>query len=402
MRRQLEGRVETLEAAHARHALLESLLSGRRWKRRLRARPDVIPGVLRHEAALDEAVTRIQRRAQTDRWPEELPVLTTVRDVRGLQRRLEALVLQRLGELSRVSGTPSFAEALGRLEGLVFRPIPLELAAGEVRLLEGQAMNVWVWRRIQALLILCMLLARFDGHPGSIALLVLFIVYSVHGVSRPDRYWLTTERLVWLPHAGEPVQVPLRSISGDGIQLRLGGVHVEGERKVLIQDPKQFRLLAVLLEMRRQPPLLGVASAEPLADVVCYEATLEGSYSQGGYVVLRPGYAAFLPKDRGMDVLRAILGTRPSFFVRPHDIPLIIEQLRYLPSEAAFDACVERAVAASGGVRWSAWEARYDSHAPVWKIRILSAERPPRSLSGKVGWSQQATVRRLLADWPNR
>jgi hypothetical protein len=64
VRRQLEGRVETVEAARARYAVLESLLSGRRWKHRLRARPDAIPGMLRQEATLDEALNRIQRRVR--------------------------------------------------------------------------------------------------------------------------------------------------------------------------------------------------------------------------------------------------------------------------------------------------------------------------------------------------
>ncbi|PTL84235.1 hypothetical protein [Vitiosangium sp. GDMCC 1.1324] len=36
VRRQLEGRVETVEAARARYAALESLLSGRKWQHRLR------------------------------------------------------------------------------------------------------------------------------------------------------------------------------------------------------------------------------------------------------------------------------------------------------------------------------------------------------------------------------
>ncbi|QRK10878.1 hypothetical protein JQX13_12870 [Archangium violaceum] len=35
VRRQLEGRLETVEAARERYAALESLLSGKKWKRRL-------------------------------------------------------------------------------------------------------------------------------------------------------------------------------------------------------------------------------------------------------------------------------------------------------------------------------------------------------------------------------
>ncbi|HEY0093155.1 MAG TPA: hypothetical protein VGB96_02470, partial [Archangium sp.] len=137
--------------------------------------------------------------------------------------------------------------------------------------------------------------------------------------------------------------------------------------------------------------------------VLCYEATLWEGSSRRGYVVLRPGYAAFLPKDQGTRVLGAITGTRSSLKVRAGEIPHLIEQLRYVSSEAAFDACVERAVAAAGGVRWSAWEARYAASEPVWKeILILAPGTRRGSLSGKVGWSQQAEAARLLADWPRR
>jgi hypothetical protein len=253
-----------------------------------------------------------------------------------------------------------------------------------------------------ASIILGLIASRFGGGPGAIVLLVLLVANIVHGVLRSGKYWLTSERLMWKPHTGEPVQIPLRSIPDDGIQPSVFGVRVVGERKLYLQDVNQGHLLSVLLELRRQPPLLDSASAERLTDVLCYEATLQDGAPQEGYAVLRPGYVAFLPKTRGTEVLRALTGTRSSLRVRPGEIPHLIEQLRYLPTEAAFDACVERAVAATGGVRWSAWDVRYDASAPVWKeIRILADPRPS-SLSGKVGWSQQEQAVRLLADWPKR
>jgi hypothetical protein len=398
-RRQLEGRVEMVEASRERYAALEALLSRRGWRRRLRGRPEALQSVLRHEPAFHEALDRIQRRAQADQWPEDSRVLVTLRDVGALRSRLEALVRKRLGELAGVSGPPSLVEDLTRLEGLVFQSLPLELAPGEVRLQEGDSADLWFVLQIYASILMGLVASRWGEGLGAVALVLLFVANILHGVSRSGKYWLTNERLVWTPHRGEPVQIPLRSISEGGIQPDPFGVRVVGDRKLYLQDVN----LAVLLELRRQPPLLDSARTERLADVVCYEATLRNGFSWSGYVVLRPGYAAFLPKNQGTEILRAITGTRPSFKVRAGVIPHIIEQLRYLPSEADFDACVASAVAAAGGERWSAWAASYDASEPVWKeIRITAPGERGGTLSGKVGWGQQAEAVRLLADWPKR
>ncbi|WNG61056.1 hypothetical protein F0U59_44860 [Archangium gephyra] len=413
MRRQLEGRVEVVEASRERYAALESLLSGGRWKRRLRAEPGALAVVLRHEAAFHDAMDRIQRRAQMDGWPVHSPVLVMLRDVWTLRSRLEALVRKRLDELAPVSGATSLTEDLSRLERLVFEAIPLEPIPGEVRLLEGDTADAALVLRLYVSIIGALVLGpiahSWGGALVAFALLVLLIANIVHGVVRSGRYWLTSQRLVWRPYSGEPVQIPLRSLLEDGLQTSFLGVRVLGERKLFIQDVAQGHLLAVMMELRRHA-LLDSARTERLADVLCYKATLEGAPLPGGasgkgYAVLRPGYVAFLPENRGTQVLRAITGSRSAPKVRASEIPHIIEQLRYLPSETAFDACVERVVAAAGGVRWSAWESRYDASAPVWKEIRLQTQAPgssPGSLRGKVDWSQQAEAMRLLTDWPKR
>jgi hypothetical protein len=413
MRRQLEGRVEVVEASRERYAALESLLSGGRWKRRLRAQPGAIEAVLRHEAAFHEAMERIQHRAQVDGWPVQSPVLAMSRDVWLLRSRLETLVRKRLDALAPVSGAPSLVEELTRLQGLVFQAIPLEPIADEVRLLEGDTADVAFAMRLYLSIIAALNLApianRWGGEPLAFVLLALLVANIVHGVLRSGKYWLTSKRLVWKPYTGEPVQLSLRSIPEEGIRTFLPGVRVLGERKLFIQDMAQGHLLAVLMELRRHP-LLDSARTERLADVLCYEVTFQGmalpnGVSGKGYAVLRPGYVAFLPGNRGTQMLRAITGSRSSPSVRAREIPHVIEQLRYLPSEAEFDACVQRAVTAAGGVRWSAWDCRYDASVPVWKEIRLQAQAPGSSqgsLSGKVGWSQQADAVRLLEDWPKR
>ncbi|AKJ07352.1 hypothetical protein ATI61_111304 [Archangium gephyra] len=412
MRRQLEGRVEVMEASRERYAALESLLSGVRWKRRLRAQHAALEAVLRHEAAFHEAMDRIQRRAQADGWPVQSPVLVMMRDVWMLRSRLETLVHKRIDELAPVSGAPSLVEELPRLERLVFQAIPLEPIQGEVRLLEGDTADVGFALRLYVSIIGALALGplanRWGGELLGLALLVVLFANIVHGVVCSGRYWLTSKRLVWKPYTGETVQLLLRSITEEGVQASWLGVRVLGERKLFIQDVAQGHVLAVLMELRRQP-LLDSARTERLADVVCYAATLEGmalpdGASMKGYVVLRPGYVAFLPRNRGTQVLRAITGARSSPNVRAREIPHLLEQLRYLPSESEFDACVARAVAAAGGVRWSAWETRYDASVPVWKEIHLQTQEPSGlcSLRGKVDWSQQAEAVRLLTDWPKR
>jgi hypothetical protein len=406
VRRQLEGRFETVEAARARYAALESLLSGPAWKRQLRGHPEALQAVLRQEPAFEEAQARIQRRAQTDQWPEDLPVLATVRETRALRARLEALVHKRLRSLSRVSGTPPLVEALPRLEALVLKPMPLEPMPGEVRVLEGDSADARAMLTVFPVSLLGVLAsAVFMKDAGVFVFLPLLLASVIYTVARSGKFWLTNERLVWKPLVGEPVQVPLRSIAPDGIRSSEFSVRVVGERTLnLLQSKKQQIDLGAVLEVQRHPPLLGSTAVERLADVVCYEATLsQGSSSWKGVVVLRPGYVAFLPESRDQEVLRAITGVAPSPGVRSIHLPSVIGQLRHLPSEATFDACMARAAAVVGAVRWSAWEVKYDARVPVWTdIRIQTDHQRPLVLSGKVDWSQQATAESILAGWPKR
>ncbi|WNG40155.1 hypothetical protein F0U61_45595 [Archangium violaceum] len=409
VRLQLEGRVEVVEAARVRYAGLESLLSGRGWKRRLRKQPEAIQAVLRHESELDEALSRIQRRAQADHWPESLPVLTAVREVLGLRGRLEVLVRKRLGGgLSRNSGAPGLPEGLAQLEAFVLQPVPLELASGEVRLLEGRLREVGLSRRIHVVTALAVITnGLVGGDPSPKALVVPLIAYLVYGWLHRGRYWLTSERLVWMPKDGEPVQIPLRSIRELGLRSFGYGVRVVGERETLtlaVDEPKQLQDLLLALEMHRKPPLLGSVGAERLANVVCYPATLESGSSRKGLVVLRPGYVAFLPMDRPEAVRRAIMGKEysPPLNGPAFGLPFIIEHLRHLRSEAEFDACVERAVADAEGERWNPRDVlRYEAHVPSRKrLHLQTSDGPSKSLIGKVDRSQQEMAEHILANWP--
>lgn len=413
VRRQLEGRLETVEAARERYAALESLLSGKKWKRRLHEQPEVLQAVLGHEFALGEALERVLRRAETDRWPEELPVLVTVRQVRALRERVEWLVQKRLGELAPSASAWSLTEALTRLAGLVPPPVSLELAPGEVLLREGTpASRDWRWLRA-ILRLLGLLVVSYVGMvtrsrlvAGLLGGVVLLATEELFARWVRGRYRLTSERLVWQPARGEPVQLPLRSIAEDGIDFTFNSsLRVVGEREIFMRESQPGRsTLALELELHRHPPLLGGMGPARREDVVCYPARLQtGTYEQPGHAVLCPGYVAFFPSDRGQEVLEAIIG-RSSRLSVPFSVPAILEQLRYLSSEAVFDACVERAVAAARGQLWKPEDVlRYEPHTPARKkLHFQTIDRPQKSLSGKVARDQEERVERILSAWPRR
>lgn len=406
VRRKLEGRVEVVEAARARYAALEALLGGGRWKRRLRREPDTVREVLAQEAVLTEALGRIRRRAETEGWPEETPVLALVRDVTLRRARLEALARQRLGTLATPTGEPSLEADLPRLEALVSRPLPVAPAPGEVRLLQhtkqdpnqGQALLP-----ISAVLgisfALSLAFPRLMGEVGTLITVGAFLVQVLVILLQAGEYWLTSERLVWKPLLGEPVAVPLRSIPAGGVHVHRGWgtVRVEGERTLRMRFVPEAERLAAILEMHRQAPFLGASRAGlKLADVSFYPVTLrEGGAVKKGWAVLRPRGVSFLPEGTGVEVLKAVTGAEVTPGLRV-EVDWVVDQLRWLPEEE-FDAAVERAVAAVGGERWSVWDTEHRADVPVWRdIRLVNGAKV---MSGKVDWSQQAQAEKVLASW---
>jgi hypothetical protein len=84
LRRQLEGRLEIIEAARKRYATLEKQLKGITWKRRLRAQTAFLQEVIDQEAPLDETLIRARRRGEVEGWPESLPALEPLRALKAL------------------------------------------------------------------------------------------------------------------------------------------------------------------------------------------------------------------------------------------------------------------------------------------------------------------------------
>lgn len=411
VRRRLEGRAEVLEAARARYAALESLLASRRWKHRLRTKPGQVAQWREHEPEVAEALERAKRRAAQEGWPEDTPVLATVRELAARRTRLEALARRRLASVAPVSGAPSLEEDLSRLDALVRKQDTLALGPGEVLVFEGRQkadasarvppVLLFLLGSSAVLAVCAILVEKVLGAGGEWSMLLLLLAtmpWFVVGM-RSGRARLTSERLLWEPLWREPVAVPLDSIPEGGIHLDPTwlNLRVEGERLAHLRHQYDAPQLAVLLELHRQPPLRGAARAGVrLADVALYPAELRQASGppKRGHAVLRPDGVSFIPEGTGPQALLAVTGRPAALPVEPEHV---LEQLRWL-TDTEFDACVARVVEATGGLRWSSWDAGYRPGAPVWKqIRIT---RGGLALTGQVDWAGQEATERILRSWP--
>ena len=97
VRRRLEGRLETVEAARAHYLALQGRLEERQWRRQVGQDPGLLDEVASREPDFEAALAAIQQRAQREDWPRAHPVLATVREVLRRRDRLDALLDKRLG-----------------------------------------------------------------------------------------------------------------------------------------------------------------------------------------------------------------------------------------------------------------------------------------------------------------
>jgi len=406
VRRRLEGRMELIEAAARRYATLEKRLKSIAWKHQLRARPELSHEVLAQEEPLAEAIARTRRRGELESWPETLPALEPLREVLRRRARVEGLVRKRLEELTAPAEAPSLKRDLAHLEQLVRQVPSITLEPGETRLLEMQK-NQSIPKPVAVLIFLLVpmmhLLALTAGPTLQLGLVGVFLTLLAAFILRSGQFWLTSERLIWKPLLGEPISVPLRSIRDNGVRVDrlLHSVRVEGERTLTVRHVDPLEKLATLVELHRQPPLLGSSrSGLRLPDVSFYPATLRQGPQRSvrqGWAVISPRGVWFLPLGAEAKLLFSVTGKPPPAGVNV-ELPWVLDELRWL-TEAEFDAHLARAVERTGGVHWSAWESRRKEDVPVWKEILITHGRD--SLSGKVDWSQQAAAERALGSWPS-
>jgi len=308
VRRQLEGRLEVLETAHAHHVRLRRALVWWGWERRLRREPALVRSVLGSEAAYNDALERVLRRA---------PDLAVIRDIQRCRVELVVLVHERLASQVWTPGPPCLVEDLERLElltlGLVSlapRPDPESGVGGAV----GQALLV------------------LGDAAGAVAGLVTLLVTVGAGLA-------------------------LMLASGLGLERRLR--HGLGAGPPVAVDPAEAARaehLTGALELRRRlPGLVTGADFARLSPILCFTATFRepSGGEQAGHAVLRPGFLAFLPEATGPGLLRALTGPESPPVPGRIEVPWIVEQLLFLPSGGDFDTTLARAARAVGGRHWN-------------------------------------------------
>ncbi len=417
LRLQLEGGLEVLEACLARYRELSAALQGWRWKTELRQSPALLQNALRAESSVHEVLARLQRRAGQE--PDgQGPASRLGRKVEEERTALSKLIARRLS----VALEGSLAERLGRLEAVALKPLPLPPGEGETLLLEGGAR--WppvrhfvycfvLWQISSVVLRIAEALQKLSVPQGgawvAVPLLLLFYVWFY---VRSGHYWLTSERLLWKPRLGEPVEVKLSSL-GDG-QVTLGSsstVKVRGRSRVTLRYVPQAWRLASLISIYRRQAFRGVARREPPPLMVILEMyrtrpgeTPNTENVSGGLAVLRPGFVVYFPHVLYSKLLDTLTGpTEPSRAPTKHsrdkvDVPdsLVLTQLQLLPEER-LDALLRKAhLANPKSVLWESRDLKWN----FGSSSVLELVRGDEALwSSLPSWAAYQHVGRVLQSW---
>lgn len=293
----LEGRAEIISGALRPHAEMEAVLAARGWKRRFLTRADQVSSLVAESGRVREALERVRHRAAVEAWAEDLPVLRQARALSEQRERLTRLARQRLDTLTVAPADVTLEEALTRLDALLRQPVRKALAPGEVVVFEPVSRRE---RSFQsgpgvagsnvpthfALLVplgaLLFVLLAFFAPPEYRPLGPLFAVLGIGAallwpLLRSGRLRITSERLHWSPFIGEAQAVRLDTIADDGIRLDRGqfDLEVKGDRRLLARSVTDVSGLMLMLELHRQPPLLGAArSGVQLEDAALFPAKL--------------------------------------------------------------------------------------------------------------------------------
>ncbi|WP_375764709.1 hypothetical protein NR798_23585 [Archangium gephyra] len=224
VRRQLEGGLEVLEAAHAHYSALEEALQAPKWKLHLRPRLETLREARRQEPALVEALERLHHRARSEAWAGTEPALVLAHEVERLRARVGALASQQLG--SPEEREASLARRLEQLERSVVQSLPAPLAPGEKLLCSGRfspSLFLPVVLLLLGISFTHCAAVRMRGEgatPGAGiwwgAWVLLTALCFWRQYRRSGSFWLTESRLIWLPTRGDPLQVPLHDIRRSG------------------------------------------------------------------------------------------------------------------------------------------------------------------------------------------
>jgi hypothetical protein len=300
IRRQLEGGIETLEAAHRRYVLLEKALQREQWQHEVLTRLEPLREQIREEPDVVEALTRLRQRCRAEGWPDMEPALVLARKMEKLRSRLDALMRERLGGPTT---RESFAEKLARLHQVLAQTIAPPVSSEErvllqglfeadlgkpiqplLRMLVGMIVILVVGGLLSGLLAMGSLLGGIllEGGTflaGGLVIIVGTVLVILVGCMlmtgclllmpllgalgyllqsrRSGRFWLTGERLVWLPTGKDPIHIPLHAIAPDGARLRSArsvGVRLVDGRSFHLDYIQGAERLVSLLEQHVTTP----------------------------------------------------------------------------------------------------------------------------------------------------
>jgi hypothetical protein len=407
VRRRLEGRAEVIETALPRYRKLEGALKGRRWQQRLRKQPSLVAEVLEREAVLPEALERVRRRAESEGWPEDTPLLQAARELEPLRERLGARVRERLESLVPVSGAPALGEDLRRLGDAVRQTVSFLSEPGETFSLHSRSGTQWpryagfvTTVQVVACLALLMGGALAPGLLGLAMVLLPVVTALALWRLRPGDFWLTPRRLVWMPPGGEAVAVRLASIPEGGIRVAgpRGGLLVEGDRRVHVPrlGKKRAWRLRVLLELYRHVGLEARAAlVEHAVDAVCFPALLRrgGRWHQGQCVLMKRMLFFFPGQGAGPALLRAATGL---VLDTPVELSWVMEGLRWQP-ESDLGAYLLRVAKATRGAAWSADFARHFKSVPLEHEVHITYE--DEVIVGRLARGDVPAAGHILASW---
>lgn len=409
LRIRLEGALETVEAGAARYAALDKALSAGRWRKLLRAQPDLIDEVLRSEGALREARARCEKLAAKDDAAGPLSkVAAKLSESRGALHRT---VLRRL----RANAELSLEDALATLGRKLLGELPGDLRSGERRLLDGGGDKRGFIAALGMLWILGIgagpLFELIGGDAqmwGAFAAVVAFaaLFWAPFIVSwqLSGRYTLTNQRLIFIPRRGDPVQVELSALKPGGLKISpvLGWIKVDSLVPFSLRGVQEPWKLAGYVEVLRWMSLQTAAAivAEPFTDVAIFPA-VEGeevpfgedatTLLTSGVAVMRPQYAAHFRGDRAEAVLRAITGSAPG----PVDLEAALKLLKQLGA-AKFDEAI-RAAAQQEGALLERPPSAIVSQGPVRQHLVVRG--PSRAFAAKIQPRHLDEVEPMAAKW---
>ena len=355
IRIRLEGRLEILEAAIARYEAFDALLKGN-WQRRAIEEREAVYRFLDEEPALDAALDHAHRVAQRDGWPPDAQARKVSTRLDGLRRQLQTRVLK-----------PSWPEAAAQLRqvaGSARLPGPDELVV-----LEGTAarsMPLWALTLAPTLLA-----ASIYGGLAAAGVMVSMVCFGL-AVLPLGRYVLLSDRLVWMPYRGVPLELPLSTLKPDGVALarRSAGISIDAARPLslpVLTSPVQ---LAALLLLYREGPLKGINRPPAGTGVILPGALSRAGQSADGVALLHPGGLAFLPRGSGPVFLQQLVATGLAL---PISETFLLEQLTRLPAEALGEVLAAAAPKA-GGLHAAAPEITADPGARSGqKLRLRTA-----------------------------